>query len=187
MNNPMSAFVDVDQLKKYITYDPETGLFLWKLRTEDMFCPSKTRSAKHVCNVWNSRHAGKPTGSKSNAGYIVITINSKQIMAHKLAWLYVYGEFPNVIDHKNQVRCDNRIDNLRKSSYAENNKNASKRVDNKSGVTGVYWHSTNNRWTARINNNKKQVNLGSFQFKQDAITARKTAEKFYNYSENHGS
>lgn len=89
-----------ESLKLALNYDSKTGLFT---------------------NVEN----GKLCGCDSNShGYISIGVYGKRHLAHRLAWLYVYGEFPkNQIDHINRVKTDNRIENLRDVTSAENLKN----------------------------------------------------------------
>lgn len=85
----------------------------------------------------------------------------------------------NYIDHRNHKTFDNRRHNLRIVTVAQNNMNASKRIDNTSGVTGVGWHKGIGRWRARINVNGKEVNLGYFDDFNDAVKARKEAEEKY--------
>jgi hypothetical protein len=73
-------------------------------------------------------------------GYITIRVIYKSYLAHRLAWLYVHGEWPeNLIDHINNNRSDNRICNLRKATKTENNRNTLRGSKNKSGVKSVFW------------------------------------------------
>lgn len=118
-----------ERLKELFHYDPETGVF--------------TRLVGGP---------GSPTGvlkNKPNSGhgYIVISINSKNYLTHRLAWLYVYGRFPlEQIDHINHDRTDNRITNLREVTELENHRNMSKSTNNTSGVVGVTWHKRDSVW-----------------------------------------
>ena len=96
-----------EYLKSVLYYDKDTGLFTWKI----------SNKKGHV-------KEGKLAGSKDNRGYVKIQINKKDYTAHRLAWFYIYGEWPKqVIDHINRIKFDNRIENLRDVSVLENNKN----------------------------------------------------------------
>ena len=96
----------------------------------------------------------------------------RQYKAHRLAWFYVHGEWPDgEIDHINWVKNDNRICNLRVVTHSENMQNT-RRQDK--GVTFKRGY-----WRARISLNKHQIFLGHFKNKEDAIAARKAAELKY--------
>ena len=105
---------------------------------------------------------------------------------HRLIWLYEYGYFPEMIDHINHTKTDNRLCNLREAVREINGKNRPLQSNNTSGVHGVSWHSRNKRWTARINVDKKRISLGRFANYSDAVNARMNAEVLYGYSELHG-
>ena len=153
-----------------LSYDSRTGLFKWKMRV-----------ASHV-----------PKGSKAgsvdkSSGYVRIIISGRKYRAHRLAWLVVYGSFPpDQIDHINGVRDDNRIINLRCVTNLENSRNKALINTNTSGHTGIYYNKKTNKWKASIGINYKNVYLGSFENKEDAIEARRIAEINYNYHPNHG-
>ena len=82
-------------------------------------------------------------------------------------------------DHKDRNPFNNRKDNLRKASFAENSQNSSIRKNNTSGFTGVHWDKTYNMWIAQIGYNNKRIRIGSFVDKKDAIVARLNAELKY--------
>lgn len=90
------------------------------------------------------------------------------------------------VDHENGNTLDNRRCNLVVKSKSGNQRNARKSIANTSGVTGVSFHSRIKKWIAVIRVEGKQKHLGTFNLKEDAINARKTAEKQYGYHENHG-
>ena len=96
-------------------------------------------------------------------GYHVIMINKRNYFAHRLAWLYVYGELPKkFIDHINGVKTDNRIANLREVNKSENGQNIkSARSDSTSGLLGAYRHGKN--WRSQIQLNGKVHRLGMFK------------------------
>ena len=149
-----------DELKALFFYDPETGIFIRR--------------------KWRSSNAlpGSPAGSVQNKGYIVIWVDGRRYMAHRLAWVYVYGEWPDKqVDHINGVKSDNRIANLRLASNAENQQNLKPTSANKSGVIGVMWHKAANKWQASIVVERKTIHLGLFSHFDDAVEARYNAEK----------
>ena len=146
----------LDRLKEALAYDADTGYFTWRI--------------KHA-------HARTIAGAKDYYGYCVIRIDGVLYKAHRLAWLYTYGEWPvKSLDHKNQVKNDNRISNLREVTASENMHNIQLRSNNKSGVSGVVWRSDRNKWNARIKVGYKNFNLGLYADMADAIKARKAAE-----------
>ncbi len=99
----------------------------------------------------------------------------------------MHGSFPkHQIDHVNGVRNDNRLSNLRTVTNAENTRNGKKRCTNTSGVTGVSWFKPNKSWGAYINAEGERRFLGLFKDLFSAATARKSAERKYNYHPNHG-
>jgi hypothetical protein len=131
-----------EQLKKNLIYNPETGLFV-RLKQHG---PTKK---------------GPHGGCIEPHGYCTLRIDCKKYYAHRLAWLYVYGKFPNgQIDHENGNRSDNRIKNLRLANQKNNSRNSALRSDNTSGYKGVYW--ADGKWLAVIHKNKKKYYLGKF-------------------------
>lgn len=160
--------MDIDRLKKDWKYDEHTGIFNRVIE-------------------WKIKKYGYSISSSHKSGYVYIQIDGKKYGAHRLAWLYTNGYFPDCqIDHINGIRDDNRICNLREVTNKENQQNSSIRVDNKSGQVGVSWFKTRNTWRAVINVDGKQISLGYFKDIDDAISARKNGEKLYGFHENHG-
>ena len=108
-------------------------------------------------------------------------------LAHRLAWMYMYGNFPpDEIDHINGVRDDNRIINLRAVSHAENAKNQRINSTNTSGVTGVSWNKAAQKWKAQVRQDNKTLYFGIYSNFLDAICARKSAEHILGFHPNHG-
>ena len=91
-----------------------------------------------------------------------------------------------VIDHINGDSFDNRIDNLRLITRAENSKNKKVAINNTSGHVGVLLCKKSNKWRAFINSNGNQIHVGTYEDKAKAVEARKQAEIKYGYHENHG-
>lgn len=160
------------KFKELIDYDAENGVFTWRVSP-------------------NGRvKIGDEAGSKdrgTNTYYRRICISGNRYFAHRLVWLYVYGSWPKTeIDHIDGNGMNNRIENLRDVTRAENFRNARRSKMNTSGVTGVFWESADKVWRARIKVNSKSINLGSFKSIGDAIAARKAGEKQYDFHPNHG-
>jgi len=172
------------ELKELLSYDPDTGDFVWSVRPKDMF------SLDRLCKRWNTRHAGKVAGSvylgSTTGGYCHIKINARNYAAHRLAWLYVHGKWPNQIDHINHKRDDNRIVNLRDVTQKENCRNASMYSNNKSGMMGVRYQNSSSKWVAEIIVDGREVRLGLFGEISDAKAARMEANIKYGFHKNHG-
>lgn len=157
-----------DKLKSILLYEKETGIFKWKVGN-------------------NQINSGDNAGTINKKGYVRICINQKTYPAHCLAWLYVYGEYPQKqIDHINHDKQDNRIVNLRLVDNLENHKNMPRQKNNTSGVTGVSFRRNANKWVSHIKANGKFIHLGIFNTKEEAINSRKKAEQQYNFYMNHG-
>ena len=118
-------------------------------------------------------------GRTNKFGYVDIIIGKAFYKAHRLAWLYVYGEDPKMdIDHVNGDRADNRIINLRQISRSENLQNQCKPRSKVSGYLGVTRHF-DGRWRARVRVNGKYMHLGCFSTALEASIAYKTAKSLY--------
>lgn len=117
-----------------------------------------------------------------NVGYVQALVGNKHIRLHRLV---MNADDPSIIiDHiqhppRNQHKVDNRKSNLRVVTKSQNNINSHKKKNNTSGITGVCWSTTKQRWKAEIQVDKKKINLGSFIDKNDAIKARREAEQKY--------
>ena len=171
----------ISALHELLEYYPETGLLFWKERGKDWF------KTERDWKIWNTRYAGKRAfTAEQGRGYLGGVILGKKYFAHRVCFAYSSGFFPLEVDHLNHNRSDNRRINLRAATTKINGKNQSLSQINTSGTTGVYWLKTNNKWRAKIRINDKQIHLGCFINKQDAIAARKQAEDEYGFHANHG-
>lgn len=153
-----------EQLHSVLDYDPGTGLFRWR----------------EGIDHWR---AGLPAGTRS-LDYVLIGIKmdgrKRLYRAHRLAWLYVHGEWPDgQVDHINGVKHDNRIANLRVATNQQNAINRAVRMDNTSGYKGVSWNKRSGRWLAHISYGGKIRHLGLFDDIEDAITAYSLAAQRY--------
>jgi hypothetical protein len=163
--------------KDIVDYDAETGVFVWRFRS----------STERYDRAFNSRYAGKVAGGKKNNGYLFLKYEYEFYPAHRVAWAVQTGSYPkNNIDHINGVRDDNRWVNLRDVTQSENLKNARLPRTNTSGRIGVRFVTRDKIWAAAIYAERKQIYLGSFKTKEDAIAARAAAEKLHGYHPNHG-
>ena len=151
-----------EYLRSVLHYEPETGIFTWKVSTA------------------HSVKVGQASGCLDGHGYLRLRVCSRLYQAHRLAWLYVYGNWPKgQIDHINRNRSDNRIPNLRDVTNRQNQQNRSTNSDNTSGHPGVYWDKQSFKWRARIKHNQKLIHLGLFTDLEEAIAARKAGELRY--------
>jgi len=136
---------------------------------------------------WNKRFAGKDAGTITQYGYVQVRICSTSYLAHKLAFLYMNGGWPATqIDHINHNRADNSWSNLRDVTGFANHRNTSLSKSNSSGHVGVAWCQRRNRWRARISIIGKDISLGYFREKSEAISARESANIKYGFHANHG-
>ena len=160
-----------EELKKLVKYDRSTGVFNW------------------VNCAGTKKDPNRPLGYKHGFGYLIIDINNKKYMAHRLAWLYENGFMPkDHLDHINGIKTDNRIENLREATNQENQFNSKLRIDNSSGIKGVHWHKDINKWIARIRTgSRKRLYLGSFDSLDLAAAAVNNARlKYHGEFANHG-
>jgi len=156
------------RLKEVLDYDEKTGIFLWK--------KGFSRRVK----------AGTVAGADKN-GYREVHIEGNRYRLHHLAWLYVYGVMPTkTIDHKNRIKSDNWIDNLREVTQQENCKNRTMSKNNTSGVNGVTWDNVRNKWRVQIMVKKVSKYLGLFKELSDAKEARMLANVKYGFDKTHG-
>ncbi len=134
-----------ERLREAMHYSPATGVFTRRIRTA------------------NCVKVGDVAGSLTGEGYSHISIYWRRYRAHRLAWLYMTGEWPKSdIDHINLDRADNRWCNLREATLSQNKANNGMYKNNKSGFKGVVWHKRDRKWCSSIRINKKLIHLGSF-------------------------
>ncbi len=146
-----------EELLNLFQYSPETGEFLWKR---------------------NGKVAGSLT-DPNRKRYRQVHFDGRTVYAHRVIWKMVTGSDPEVIDHVNGDGTDNRWENLRSTSIAQNTLNRSLNKNNKSGVSGVI--KVGQRWKACIAVNRKRIHIGYFSTFDEAVEARKAAEAKYGY------
>lgn len=146
--------LSADRLREILHYDPQTGVFTWKVRMSP-------RSRQRVGDV---------AGMDAGRGYIRVGIGYRLFAAHRLAWAYVHGVWPaHQIDHINRNKGDNRIANLREVNSFANCQNVGANSRNKCGVKGVC--QVGGKWRAMIHHQGKNIYLGTFTRIEDAARA----------------
>lgn len=144
----------IERLKQKLIYNAETGEFTWR----------KGRGPVKAGSI-----AGRP----HNKGYLRISVDYKDYLAHRLAWLYVHGEWPqDEIDHINGIKTDNRLCNLRQANREGNCRNVPVHKRNKLGIKGVSMRTDCKKpFSARIMVSGKVILLGRFDTPEDAKAA----------------
>jgi hypothetical protein len=157
-----------DYVRSILDYDPETGIFRWKPRSD-------------VPPEWNARRAGAVAGGRMVHGYWFIGIHDIRYLSHRLAWLYVTGEWPaDQLDHINMNREDNRFANLRQATNSQNTMNRVKQSNNSSGFKGVKFHKRSGLWHAQIAVDGKVHSLRYHKTPEEAAEAyKRAAQKFH--------
>lgn len=135
-------------LKLALDYSPETGKLIW-LRDSNN----------------KQRLAGDEAGFQGTNGYIRLKFKGKEYLAHRLIWTWMTGEIPQLeIDHRNGDRSDNRWNNLRLVTAAQQRANAKLNCNSASGHRGVYFNKRRRKWRAHY----KYEHLGYFDTKEEA-------------------
>jgi hypothetical protein len=172
------ANIDISTLRQLLAYNPETGALTWLNRSRDFF-PTLRAWA-----IWNGRYAGKEAFTCNAGGYRTGNLFNRRTKAHRVAYALYHGEWPDSVDHINGDTADNRIANLRSVDHQTNMRNQKKRSTNTSGVTGVVRFRA--KWKAQIADHGKNRNLGHFDSFDEAVAARKAAERRLGFHANHG-
>ena len=164
--------IDQACLKMFSHYDPDTGDF---------------RRIAFISNQGKVYKRESAVRSRHQHGYYIAVVHGVRYRVHKLIFLYMTGLYPSSdVDHINGNRIDNRWSNLRLVKKVDNQRNVGLRSDSKSGHTGVYWYPPLRKYQAQITVSGCRKHLGYFSEISDAVVARKSAEKEYNFHPNHG-
>jgi hypothetical protein len=141
-----------ERVRELLHYDPDTGVFTWRVHRGGL--------AK----------AGTVAGTPNGDGYRRLSIDGRPFRVHQVAWLYMFGELPALIDHIDGDPGNNSIANLRLATMSDNIANSKRRANNQSGYKGVTRHSSG-RWRASITKDGKRHYLGLHSSAEAAHTA----------------
>lgn len=121
----------------------------------------------------NSARVGARAGVNNGNGYSRVWADGSFVYVHRLVWIFHNGDIPagSEIDHINGDRQDNRIENLRLATRAENRQNAGRQSNNSSGLTGVYKPKGYGKWIAKIKKGGKTKHIGVYETKEEAAAA----------------
>lgn len=152
-----SSTLSAERVRALLIYLPETGAFYWRNRTGPVA-------------------AGTLAGTIAKVGYRILSVDRKFWYAHRLAWLYVYGQWPeHQIDHRNGNPLDNRIENLRDATQTENNANSRLRRKCTNRLKGIT--RSGRYWVAQISVAGQHKHLGSFRTAETAHAAYMSAAR----------
>lgn len=159
----MNAELTQERLKYLLTYCRHTGIFTWNVEKS------------------NRARVGDNAGHLGKQGYLIIGIDRVTYLAHRLAWLYVFGyPIPKTIDHMNMNKTDNIIENLMSATSSTNLLNRiHPNKNNKTGSLGVHYEERSNRWRATITVNRKHINIGRYCSQEQASLAYASAKAEY--------
>lgn len=173
-------------VKDIFNYCPVSGVLSWKVRPRNHF----NTDGSH--KTFNSRFSNKEAGTTNNFAcnkyYRILTFRSKNYLAHRVIWLFVFGRWPkHEIDHVDGDGLNNKIKNLRDVKHGVNTKNVKKGSRNTSGFVGVNFDKKRKSFRATICVEGKQIHIGRYISIEEAASARKAAEVKYGFHKNHGA
>lgn len=144
-------------------YDIETGELRWKI------------------GPGGGIRCGDAAGCKDDRGYWQVSYKRKKYRIHRIVYEMFHGKIPEgkEIDHKNRMKSNNQISNLRVATNSENHRNISATSRNTSGFVGVAWDKSRSKWVARVKVPGRNIHLGRFTSKPDACAARLAGEKLH--------
>ena len=157
-----NSTLTAERLREVLDYDPETGVFVWRVRTS------------------NCIKVGSVAGGQRQDGYFAIGLDGKTYLSHRVAWLWVNGFWPQyAIDHIDGDLTNNRISNLRDVDQTINMQNVKRAcVNNKtSGLLGT--HPSGKKWRAQIAVSGKMHYLGTFDTPEEAHAAYLGAKRLF--------
>lgn len=176
--NGNTSHLSVDLINELIEYDKDDGSFTWRRRSIDYFPCERT------CNGWNSRYAGEKAGciaKTKNNSYRKITLFKKMFHASDLALLLSTGEWPNgVVVHVDGDTTNDALRNLKVVEYREAYTSNKVYKNNTTGHKGIY-ASGNGFFTVQVSYHGKQYHVMRTNDIDEAILARKKAEKDFGY------
>lgn len=161
---------DLNTLNQYFTYNAKTGQLI------NNFTAGKIKK-------------GAVAGTLNYVGYVTVSVNNKRYYAHRIIWMMLTGNDPLdfEIDHINNVRDDNRVENIRMVNRQKNSFNVKLRNTNKSGYKGVFWNKRDKCWTGKVMVDSKTYSTGACPTAEKANElVRELREKLHKDFHNHG-
>ena len=144
----------ITRLREALSYDRGTGIFIWRISR-----PGLAR-------------ASGVAGWNNGMGYITVSLDGKNYKAHRLAFFYMTGKWPeHDVDHADTNKSNNSWANLREATRSQNRANTCVRSDNTSGYKGVTWDNRRQKWRAQTMVRGKRLYLGLFDRIENAATA----------------
>lgn len=160
-----------ERVRQAFDYATEAGLLTWRIG-------GGKRRIGQLAGGIHSNGRGKH--------YLQVVLDAKFYLAHRLAWLHVYGRWPrDEIDHLDGNGLNNKLNNLREVPRGQNAKNARLPITNTSGFIGV--SKSGRKWRAHVSINDQHKYLGTFTDKSDAAKVAKKARKENGFHPNHGT
>ena len=147
----------MERVRELFSYDPNTGLLTRKVRTS------------------TSTRIGEVAGGKNGEGYWTVKVDGVGVLAHRIAWAIVKGEWPPKLDHRDLNKSNNAWGNLREATSSQNTANCPRRSDNTSGYKGVSFFA--GKWKAQTAKDNRVIYLGLFDTPEDAYEAYLRASK----------
>lgn len=139
-------------------YDGQTGALRWKWRED-------------IPDRLNRKFAGKVAGSLDADGYRIVSVKNRSYRAHRVIWLIMTGEWPDLeIDHRDLNKDNNAWLNLRLATTQQNHANTTKNKNNTSGYKNVHWHEPRKKWMARKMVNGRKIYIGLYDTPEAAHT-----------------
>jgi hypothetical protein len=160
MDKKIKILPSLDLLNYLFELDVDSGLLIRKVRC-------------------GNQKEGQIAGSINHKGYLQVSINTDKrntYYLHRVVWkMYYKTEPPEILDHKDRNKLNNRIDNLREVTKEQNQQTRQKNANNTSGEKGVFWDKTKKKWLVQIRANGKVNHLGRYANKNKAIAVAKDA------------
>lgn len=174
-------------VRQLLRYDPESGKLFWRPRPEFLVSKSSGKTLSHSKASFDAQFAGREAFTAKNGnGYLCGRVRGHSITAHRVAFAIFYGKWPNICDHIDGDKLNNRISNLRSVDCAGNARNASMRKDSTTGFSGVSIHKPNGKYRAYYFINGKMKSVGYFSTLVEAVEARAIAIEGAGFSQLHG-
>ena len=173
-------YVKIERLREAISYDPLSGICVWKTRPLHHFKDA------HYWKIWNVLYASKPIGyvmKVHGKSYLRATFDRKGFLLHRAIIAMTTGEWPLQTDHQDGNGLNNRLKNIISTDGFGNQQNR-RRCEGRVLPTGIY--PKRGKYAASISVGGKTISIGTFDDLPAATSARKEAERKYGFHPNHG-